>query len=123
MKRLLIFGAGKSATFLIEYLCSVCDENNWKLLVCDADIELAKSKINDCRNAVAISTDVSNDPERKKLIKESDIVISMLPPHLHFLVAKDCVSFARHLLTASYIDEDIKLLSKEIEEQRLAVFM
>ena len=119
MKRILVFGAGKSATFLIEYLCKACEENGWKLIVCDADIMLAKSKIGNCKKAIAIAADVSNENERKDLVQEADIVISMLPPHLHFLVASDCLNFSKHLLTASYIDEKIKLLSKEIEQKGL----
>jgi saccharopine dehydrogenase (NADP+, L-glutamate forming) len=119
MKRILVFGAGKSATFLIEYLCKACEENGWKLIVCDADIMLAKSKIGNCKNAIAVAADVSNENERKDLINEADIVISMLPPQLHFLVASDCLNFSKHLLTASYIDEKIKLLSKDIEQKGL----
>ena len=47
----------------------------------------------------------------------------MLPPHLHFLVANDCLDFSKHLLTASYIDEKIKELNKEIEQKGIALFM
>jgi len=119
MKKILIFGAGKSATCLIDYLCSACKENNWRLLLCDADLLLAQSKISNCKNATAISIDVSNETERIHLIKEADIVISMLPPQLHFLVANDCLNFSKHLLTASYIDERIKSLSKLIEQKGL----
>src|SRR5436189_1648456 len=50
---------------------------------------------------------------------KSDIVISMLPPALHFLVAKDCVKFSKHLLTASYVDDSMKSLEKGIEEKNL----
>ncbi len=119
MKSILVFGAGKSATCLIEYLCNACNENNWKLVVCDADLLLAQSKINLCKNAIAISIDAANERERRDLIKEANLVISMLPPHLHFLVAIDCLHFSKHLLTASYVDEKIKTLSKEIEEKGL----
>jgi len=119
MKKILIFGAGKSATFLIEYLCKACDENNWMLLVCDTDTVMAQSKINNCKNAKAISIDVMDEQKRIGLITESDTVISMLPHHLHFLVAKDCVDTHKNLLTASYIDEKIKKLSKQIEENKL----
>ena len=119
MKSILVFGAGKSATCLIEYLCNTCDEKNWRLVVCDADISLAQSKINYCKNAIAVSIDATNENERRDLINESDLVISMLPPHLHFLVAKDCLHFSKHLLTASYIDEKIKTLQNEIEEKKI----
>jgi saccharopine dehydrogenase-like NADP-dependent oxidoreductase len=119
MKKILVFGAGKSATSLIEYLCLACTENNWILTVCDADIELAESKINNCKNAIAVSVDVIDPAKRIDLITAANIVISMLPPQLHSLVANDCVDASKHLLTASYIDKNIKKLSKQIEEKEL----
>src|SRR5665811_2565263 len=100
MKKILVFGAGKSATCLIDYLCSACEENNWTFLVCDADLQLKQSKINQCKNAKAVSIDVGDEEKRIDLIKNADIVISMRPPHLHFLVANDCLNFSKHLLTA-----------------------
>ena len=87
------------------------------LVVCDADLQLAQSKINDCKNAKAVSIDVSNEEKRTDLIKEADIVISMLPPHLHFLVANDCLDFSKHLLTASYIDAEIKKLRNKLKKR------
>lgn len=119
MKKIVIFGAGKSATSLIEYLCIACAENDWKLLLCDADALLAASKISNCKNATAVSADVSIETERVFLIKDADIVISMLPPHLHFLVANDCLAYSKNLLNASYVDEKIKNLSTSIKEKGL----
>lgn len=119
MNCILIFGAGKSATYLIEYLSKCCDENKWELIVCDADLALAQSKIEGSKTAKAISKDVSNDIERRSLVKQADIVISMLPPHLHFLVAQDCLLYSKHLLTASYVDDQIKSLKKEISKKNL----
>ncbi len=119
MNSILIFGAGKSATWLIEYLSNCCGEKNWKLLICDADLVLAQSKIKGSKNAKAISADVSNEAARKSLVQQADIVISMLPPHLHFLVAQDCLVYSKHLLTASYIDEPIKALEEEIKRKNL----
>jgi len=119
MKKILLFGAGKSATCLIDYLCVACEKNNWLLVVCDADLPLAQSKIKNCTNAKAVSIDVSNEENRVDLIKDAAIVISMLPPHLHFLVANSCLHFSKHLLTASYIDAEIKKLEKQIEDEGL----
>src|SRR5665647_1683316 len=119
MKTILLFGAGKSATSLIEYLGKCCDQNDWKFFVCDADLSLAESKIKNFKSARAVSIDVSNVEKRHELIPGSDIVISMLPPGLHFLVAKDCVMFSKNLLTASYVDEKIRSLKNEIEQKGL----
>lgn len=119
MKKILLFGAGKSATCLIDYLGKCCDENNWKFYVCDANLSLAQLKTKGFSSATAISFDVSNEEKRHENISNADLVISMLPPALHFLVAKDCVQFSKNLLTASYLDEKLKSLKNEIEEKGL----
>ena len=119
MKRILIFGAGKSATSLIEYLVQQAAKCNWEVFVCDADLALAKLKIGTAENAKAVSIDVKNDEERIGLIQHADIVISMLPPALHFLIAKDCVAYNKNLLTASYVDDNIRSLKSEIENKGL----
>jgi len=119
MKTILLFGAGKSATSLIDYLGKTSDENQWKLLVCDSDLSLAQSKTKTFSSAEAISFDVSNNEKRHEYILKADLVISMLPPALHFLVAIDCVAFSKNLLTASYIDENIKSLANKIREKGL----
>lgn len=119
MKTILLFGAGKSATSLIDYLGQICEENEWKLLVCDSNLALTESKIKNFLSAEAISFDVSNDEKRHEYISKADLVISMLPPALHFLVAVDCVAFGKNLLTASYIDEKIKSLAGEIRKNGL----
>ena len=45
MKKVLLFGAGKSATVLIDYLLENAEKENWQLTVVDADLQLARSKI------------------------------------------------------------------------------
>ena len=117
MTTILLFGAGKSATCLIDYLAKCCDEKNWKLIVCDSDLSLAQSKTKNFASAIAISFDVSDDKKRQEFISQATMVISMLPPALHFLVARDCVAFSKNLLTASYIDEKIKSLKEEVEKK------
>ena len=102
MKNIVLFGAGKSATCLIDYLLKETLLNNWELTVCDSNLALAQSKIGNASNAKAISIMVQNDTERNALIKQADLVISLLPPELHFVVAKDCVLFNKNLLTARF---------------------
>lgn len=119
MKRILLFGAGKSATCLIDYLVKELKKNDWHLIVCDVDIVLAKSKIGNAENADTVSINVEDGDERMKMVRSADIVISMLPPALHFLIAKDCVQFGKNLLTASYVDENIRSLEKEISDKNL----
>lgn len=119
MKKILLFGAGKSATSLIDYLGKCCVEKNWKLSVCDSDLLLAQSKTNNFSAAEAFSFDISDQEKRREFISSADIVISMLPASLHFLVARDCVAFSKNLLTPSYIDEKLKTLEDEIDKKGL----
>jgi saccharopine dehydrogenase (NADP+, L-glutamate forming) len=119
MTTILLFGAGKSATCLIDYLGKCCDENKWKLLVCDADLSLAESKTKNFSSAEAISFNAGNDEKRRQYISKVNLVISMLPPALHFLVAKDCLYFSKNLLTASYLDASVRSLADEIKAKGL----
>ncbi|MCH5598699.1 saccharopine dehydrogenase NADP-binding domain-containing protein [Niabella ginsengisoli] len=89
---ILIFGAGRSATVLISHLISQSAKNDWLVTVVDADIQLARSKIKNHPNARALSFNINNNEERKQAIQSADIIISMLPPNLHHLVAYDCVA-------------------------------
>src|SRR5687767_11491001 len=114
-KHILVFGAGKSATVLINYLKTLLIHNNWTLTVADGNLELAKMKTAGAAGTKAKAIDVYDDLERSALIKQADVVISLLPPALHYIIAKDCCAFRKHLLTASYISEDIRMLADEIE--------
>ncbi|HJS52964.1 MAG TPA: saccharopine dehydrogenase C-terminal domain-containing protein [Chitinophagaceae bacterium] len=119
MKNILLFGAGKSATILIDYLLSNAEKDNWQLTIVDADINLAQSKIGISPFAKAVSFDINDEADRKKYIGGSDIVISLLPPALHAVVAKTCVELNKNLLTASYIDNEIRKLESEISTKKL----
>ena len=43
-QKILLFGAGKSATVLIDYLINEAELNNWQVIVADADLQLALMK-------------------------------------------------------------------------------
>jgi len=119
MKKILLFGAGKSATILIDYLLESAEKENWHITVVDADLRLAESKIGGSSYGLPLSFDIKNDAQRKKNIAQSDIVISLLPPALHYIVAQDCVELKKDLLTASYADDQIKVLESKIENNNL----
>jgi saccharopine dehydrogenase-like NADP-dependent oxidoreductase len=113
LKHILVFGAGKSSTFLIDYLVAQLLSNNWRLTVLDSNLNAAQEKTGSAPNTFAAFVNVSDDESRRKWIAESDLVISLLPPTLHYLVAVDCLHFGKHLLTASYVDAQIRSLEKE----------
>jgi saccharopine dehydrogenase-like NADP-dependent oxidoreductase len=119
MKNILLLGAGKSSTILIEYLVQHAAEEGWKLVVADADLNAAEKKISVSGSGVAVALNVKNEADRKALIESSDLVISLLPPDLHFIVATDCLHYKKNLLTASYVSDELRKLSQEIASSGL----
>jgi saccharopine dehydrogenase (NADP+, L-glutamate forming) len=116
---ILIIGAGKSATVLIQYLQQKAVENDWYILLADGDEVVAKNKWNNAPNGSALGIDIENDLDRQNLIQKADIVVSMMPAQLHFLVAKDCLEFGKPLFTASYVDDNMRSIAAEIESKQL----
>src|ERR1044072_7847942 len=114
-KHILLFGAGKSATVLINYLKHLSKEKGWLVTVADSDLNTVQQKVGDQVNVKAVAVDVTDSDSRKNYISNADLVISLMPPQLHYLIAVDCIALKKHLLTASYVDEDIKKLSSTIE--------
>tara|TARA_Y100000385_G_C13020641_1_gene606033 strand:+ start:66 stop:1388 length:1323 start_codon:yes stop_codon:yes gene_type:complete len=112
-KKIFIIGAGRSASSLIKYLINSSEENDYVLIIGDKDVSLVKDKIDGHKCATAIRFDVLDDAQRMSEIKNADIVISMLPANLHFMVAKDCLNYHKNLVTASYVSKDIQSLNDE----------
>lgn len=119
MKTIVLIGAGKSATVLIDYLIVEAETNEWKFIIADSNRDLILAKTNNSPFAEAVQLDVMNEKQRSKLIEKAHVVISMMPPALHFLIAKDCVEYRKHLLTASYLDDKMKSLQDEINDRKL----
>ena len=113
MRKILIIGAGRSTSSLIQYLLFNAESENWFVTIADQSEELAMKAANNHEKARAIAFDVNNDEERNRLVDENDLIISMLPAHMHIAVAKDCIRLKRHMVTASYVSKEMKALKQE----------
>jgi saccharopine dehydrogenase-like NADP-dependent oxidoreductase len=122
MKNLLIIGAGRSSTILINYILEQAKLNNFFVTVCDMDIEAAQKRINGHPNGRATWLDASKQADRKDLIQRHDVVVSLLPPAMHIEVAQDCIVLGKHMVTASYVSKQIFRLGDDAR-QRALVFM
>jgi len=122
MRNILIIGAGRSASSLIKYLLEKSESENLHLTIGDLSLELAQKKTQNHKNATAIALDIFNETQRKEEIQKADIVISMLPAHLHVEVAKDCITYKKHMVTASYISDAMQELDEAAKANNL-IFM
>lgn len=121
-KNILVLGAGKSTAYLLDYLLEKSSEENIHITIADLNPENILEKIASHKASTIVRLDIFNDNEREGLVRKSDVVISMLPARMHLMVAKNCITFKKHLVTASYISPELKLLDAEIKENNL-VFM
>lgn len=117
MKKILILGAGLSSSSLISYLLENSTKYDWKVIIGDKDLDLVNRKIDGHPNGEAFEFDVYNAEQRKEKIKSVDVVISMLPARMHYLVANDCVEQGIHMVTASYVSKEIAELNEEAKKK------
>ncbi|MCH2215182.1 MAG: saccharopine dehydrogenase NADP-binding domain-containing protein [Flavobacteriales bacterium] len=115
MQNILILGAGRSSVSLLDYLVKNSSKNNWKLKVADANPTAARSLVEDT-DVEIIELDAKNDSKRLHLISEADLVISMLPAFLHNLVARDCITAKKNLITPSYVSKEMRAMEKEVKK-------
>lgn len=117
-QHILLIGAGRSANTLIQYLLQHADAYDWQITIGDQQVGLVKRKVGN-GSARVIEFDVHHVAQREREIKQADLVISMLPAHLHLEVAKACLRFGKHLVTASYVSPEMKAMDHDVREAGL----
>ncbi len=113
MKKILVLGAGRSSSACIFYLINNASVNKWQITVGDVSESAAKERIGASANANAISFNIENNEASRAAISKADVVISLVPANFHPLVAKLCLSEKKHLLTASYVSDEMKSFADE----------
>lgn len=113
MQKILVIGAGRSSSSLINFLLDHSEEEEWQLTIAEKDVSLAEQKLQGRPNSKCVAFDVANEAQLAAIVAENDLIISMLPAFLHVEVAKKCAEIGRHFLTASYLTEEIKALAPQ----------
>ncbi len=113
MKNILVIGAGRTSSSLINYLFDRSAEFGWLITIADQSLELAEQKAANHPNAKAIQFNVMDSEQRSLFIGKADIVISLLPETLHIHLVKDCIKHRVNLVTASYISPQMAAFSDE----------
>ena len=119
MRNILIIGAGKSASYLVKYFLDKSSSENLEITIGDLEISKAKKWIGNHPNAKALKLDIFDKAARQDAVTNADIVISMLPARFHIEVAKDCLAFGKHMVTASYVSDEMKALDAEAKAKNL----
>ena len=119
MRKILIIGAGKSASYLVKYFLDKSISENLDITIGDFDLTNAKKWTENNPNAHILKLNIFEEEARKKAIESADIVVSMLPARFHIEIAKDCLSLGKHMVTASYVSKEMQALNEEAKSKNL----
>ncbi len=122
MRKILILGAGRSASSLIQHLIANAGPRQWRVIVADREQHQARSLIGNKDDvASAIALDATDTTARVAAIEKADLVVSMLPAFMHMDVVKDCVRLRKHVITPSYVPDALWAMQDEVKNAGLIV--
>ena len=115
-KKILVFGAGLVSRPGVRYLLS---NKNLIVTVASRTVSKAEKLVEGFDNGIAKQILVDNEAAVEELIKENDIIISLLPWVHHLKVANLCLKHNKHMATTSYVSEGMQKLDDEAKSKGL----
>ena len=113
MKKVLCLGAGLVARPYVEYLSN----HGFHVTVASRTKSKADKLIKGCKNAEAITFNIAKDDTLlEKLVKDADLVCSLLPYTFHVKAAKVAIRHKKPFCTTSYISDEMKALDGPAKE-------
>ncbi len=106
-KKIILFGAGRSARHLVSFLVEGALAGKWNVVVADTNVSHWQSEYASLNQVQFVAGDANNADFRHELIARSSLVISMLPAFMHAEVVKDCINFHVHVFTPSYVSQEV----------------
>lgn len=121
-RNILVIGAGKSTSYLLDYFLEKAESENLHITVADLNPSALPEAVRNHKSTTTLALDISSESERISAIRNASIVVSMLPAHLHITIARDCLEMGSHLVTASYVSKDMEAMNSAVKERGL-IFM
>ncbi|XP_040894039.1 alpha-aminoadipic semialdehyde synthase, mitochondrial [Toxotes jaculatrix] len=119
MKRVLLLGSGYVSGPVVEYLTR---NEGTQVTVASMLLKQAEELAARYPNTIPIMLDASSqEGHLDSLIKDHDLVISMLPYSFHPLIAKYCIKRKVNMVTASYLSPAMKELQSSAEEAGITI--
>jgi saccharopine dehydrogenase (NADP+, L-glutamate forming) len=118
-RKVVILGAGRSSTHLIQHLLE--NAASWRIhvRVGDGVLSIAEEKVKGHEHGSVFEFDAQNVEMMDREVAQSDLVISMLPAFMHPTVAKLCLKHYKHLITPSYVSPEMMAMNDEASEKGL----
>lgn len=123
MKKILLLGAGRSSSYLIDYLLDHAPALHWQIAIGDVSVDHLPLSVRQHAHVRTFAIDVLDEAQRDAEVAQADVVISMLPALFHPYVAQSCLANGKHLVTASYVTPELKALEEEAKAKGLTFLM
>ena len=119
MKRVLVLGTGYVVKPLVDYFLEEC---RYEVFVASRDNDRSGQIIAGRPNGKRILW-AAKPPydELDRMVKGADLVVSMIPPSMHPVVAKACIKNRVNMVTTSYISPEMRALDEEAKEAGILI--
>jgi saccharopine dehydrogenase-like NADP-dependent oxidoreductase len=115
MKKILILGAGRSTSALLQYLLENARDFNWTITIGDRTLPPSPKENDGFLRRIII--DIFDEELLNREVQDSDIVISMVPAMFHPVVSRACLRHSRSLLTASYVSQEMAEMNTQVKSR------
>lgn len=117
MKKVLLLGAGLVSRPCVRYLL----EKGFFVTVADQVESKAAALLESHPNGRALAWTTDDKRGLKDLVKDADLVISLLPAAYHVLVAEECIAQKKLMVTASYVSPAMRALDAKAREAGILI--
>lgn len=118
-REILVIGAGKSTSYLLDYFLEKSAEEDLHILIADLNPTLLSPHILNHPAATVHAMDIFDPEQRARAIGSASIVVSMLPAKYHTVVAETCLEQGKNLVTASYVSKEMKAMHSAVKDKGL----
>ena len=118
---ILVLGAGLSAPYLIRHLLDRATSLEAQVTVGDLDGEAARRRVDGHPAGRAIAFDLADAEACEREFARATVVVSLLPPPLQPRVARHCLEYGAHMVSASYRSSELRKLDGEATERGLTL--
>ncbi len=118
MTRIVVLGAGMVAKPMVDYFLDRC---NYRVLIATRTVSKADKIINGRPGGRSMSWTIDQTDVLEEIVRDVDLVVSLLPPTMHVPVAQACLRHRINMVTASYISPEMEALDEQAKEKGIII--
>jgi len=119
MNRVVVFGAGLVVRAHVRYLL----DHGFHVTVASRTVSKAEDILDGHRNGTPMAFDITVEPDKlEAIVSDHDVAVSLLPWQFHPQVAKACLNRGKHMVTTSYVKDEMMALDAEARDKNVILF-